>query len=72
MLEKMMTKKTLSQYAFWHEWIDVSEVEMWTFLGPVVSMGVILLPDRKDYWSQDFSVKFSHENNCSKCSGIYI
>jgi hypothetical protein len=68
----MLTKKTLSEYSFWHEWIDVSEVEMWTFLGLVLGMGVILFPDRKDYWSQDFSVKFSHGNNCSEYSGIYM
>jgi hypothetical protein len=32
----------------------VVEEEVWAFIGLVINMGLIQLPDMKDYWSQDF------------------
>jgi hypothetical protein len=46
--EKVSNK--ISQHSIWHDWVDVSEEEMWVFMGLIVSMKPIHLPDMKDYW----------------------
>jgi hypothetical protein len=46
--------KILSKYSVWHDRTDVVEEEMWALIGAIINMGLIQLPDMKDYWSEDF------------------
>jgi hypothetical protein len=45
--------ETLSKYSVWHDWMDVVE-QMWAFIGVIIDVGLIQLPDMKDCWSKDF------------------
>jgi hypothetical protein len=52
--KEKIASKTVSRFSIWHEWYDVVEEEMLAFLGLIINVGVIHLPDVKDYWSQQF------------------
>lgn len=55
-----ISKLQLSPRSIWHKWSDVNLIEMRAFLGLVINMGLISLPDIKDYWSGDWTtnIKF--------------
>jgi hypothetical protein len=44
----------LSPKSIWSRWSDVPVPEMKAFLGLIINMGLILLPDIKDYWSTEW------------------
>jgi hypothetical protein len=50
----------LSQRSNWSRWSDVSVPEMKAFLGLIVNIGLMPLPDIKDYWSNEWitEIKF--------------
>jgi hypothetical protein len=50
----------LSPRYIWSRWSDVSVPEMKAFLGLVINMGLMPLPDIKDYWSSEWitQIKF--------------
>ncbi|KAK3755463.1 hypothetical protein RRG08_021045 [Elysia crispata] len=52
--------KNLSPNSRFHHWVDVTVAEMWSFLGLIVAMGLIVVSDMDDYWSTDevFSMPF--------------
>ena len=39
----------LSPRSIWQKWTDVNITEMWAFLGIIINMGLISLPDIKDH-----------------------
>jgi hypothetical protein len=43
----------LSLRSIWSRWPDVSVTEMKAFLGLIINMGLMPLPDIKDYWSSE-------------------
>jgi hypothetical protein len=43
----------LDPRSIWNSWSDVSVPEMKAFIGLVINMGIVLLPDIKDYWSSE-------------------
>jgi hypothetical protein len=47
--------KQLSPRSIWSTWKDVTVTEFWCFLATVINMGIIGLPNMKDYWSQEWS-----------------
>jgi hypothetical protein len=48
--------KQLSTRSIWSTWKDVTVTEFWCFLASVIiNMGIIGLPNMKDYWSQEWS-----------------
>lgn len=53
-------KRVLSPKSTWHKWTDVTLTEMKAFLGMIINMGLVNLPDLKDYWSSEWvtQVKF--------------
>jgi hypothetical protein len=50
----------LSPSSIWSRWSDVSVPEIKAFLGLIIKMGLIPLPNIKDYWSSEWTtqVKF--------------
>jgi hypothetical protein len=50
----------LSPRSIWSRWSDVPVHEMKVFLGLIINMGIVLLPDLKDYCSSEWTtqVKF--------------
>jgi hypothetical protein len=49
-----ISEHQLSQRSNWSRWSDVSVPEMKAFLGLIVNIGLMSLPDIKDYWSSDW------------------
>ncbi|XP_023724803.1 piggyBac transposable element-derived protein 4 isoform X1 [Cryptotermes secundus] len=47
----------LSPRSIWSRWSDVSTPEMKAFLGLIINMGLIPLPDVKDYWSSEWTTQ---------------
>jgi hypothetical protein len=43
-----------SQRSIWSRWSDVSVPEIREFLGLIINMGLMPLPDVKDYWSSEW------------------
>ena len=50
----ILATKNISKYSIWKTWTDVNEIEMKAFLGVVINMGLIEVPELQDYWSQAF------------------
>jgi hypothetical protein len=50
-----IVSKQLSPSSIWSTWKDVTVTEFWCFLATVINMGIIGLPNMKDYWSQEWS-----------------
>jgi hypothetical protein len=48
-----ISKLQLSPRSIWSRWSDVSVPEMKMLLGLIINMGLMPLPDIKDYWSSD-------------------
>jgi hypothetical protein len=44
----------LSPRSIWSRWSDVSVPEMKAFIGIIISMDLMPLPDIKDYWSSEW------------------
>jgi hypothetical protein len=44
----------LTPRSIWSSWSDVSVPEMKAFLGLIINMGLVSLPDIKDYWSSEW------------------
>jgi hypothetical protein len=44
----------LSPRSIWSRWSDVSVPKMKAFLGLIINMGLMPLPDIKDYWSSEW------------------
>jgi hypothetical protein len=41
----------------WNKWTDVCVTEMNAFLGIIINMGLITLPDIRDYWSSEWTTQ---------------
>jgi hypothetical protein len=41
--------KQLSPLSIWSTWKDVTVTEFWCFLATVINMGIIGLPNKRDY-----------------------
>jgi hypothetical protein len=52
-----IAKLHISQRSIWNRWSDVSVPRMEAFLGLITNMGLIPLPDIKDYWSSDWATQ---------------
>jgi hypothetical protein len=53
-----IVRKQLSLRSVWSTWKDVTVTEFWWFLATVImNMGIIWLPNMKDYWSQEWSYR---------------
>jgi hypothetical protein len=51
-----IASRQLSPRSVWSTWKDVTVTEFWCFLATVIiNMGIIELPNMKDYWSQEWS-----------------
>jgi hypothetical protein len=51
-----IVSKQLSPRSIWSTWKDVTVTEFWCFLATVIiNMGIIGLPNMKDYWSREWS-----------------
>jgi hypothetical protein len=51
-----IVSKQLSPCSIWPTWKDVTVTEFWRFLATVIiNMGIIGLPNMKDYWSQELN-----------------
>jgi hypothetical protein len=48
-----IAKLQLSLWSIWSRWSDVSVPEVKSCLGLIINMGLIPLPDMKDYWSSE-------------------
>jgi hypothetical protein len=48
----------LSQRSIWSMWSDVSVPEVKAFLLVIINIGLIPLPDIKDYWSSDRKIYY--------------
>jgi len=55
---KILTKP-LSQYSIWHSWRDTNKEEFRAFIGVILNMGTIVLPNLQDYWSTSEDTKTS-------------
>ncbi|KAK1339889.1 hypothetical protein QTO34_018449 [Cnephaeus nilssonii] len=49
-----ISQKELSQQSTWNNWKDVRIEEMKAFLGVILNMGVLNLPNLQSYWFMDF------------------
>jgi hypothetical protein len=47
----------LSSRSIWSKWHEVTTIEIKAFLGIVINMGMIPLPDMKDYWSNEWTTE---------------
>jgi hypothetical protein len=47
----------LGPRSIWNSWSDVSVLEMKAFIGLIINMGIVLLPDLKDYWSSEWTTQ---------------
>jgi hypothetical protein len=47
----------LSLRSIWSRWSDVCLPEVKAFLGLIINMGLIPLPDIKDYWSSEWTTQ---------------
>ena len=61
--EKVISEKIISRRSRFNEWKPTNVAEMKTFIGLMVHMGVINLPNLQDYWSPD---PFLQTNNIWK------
>jgi hypothetical protein len=50
----------LSPRSIWSRWSDVSVPEMKTFLGLIINMDLMPLPDIKYYWSSEWITQIKH------------
>lgn len=55
--------KTLSQNSIWHSWRDTNTEEFWAFIGVILNMGTIVLPNLQDYWSTRDNTKIPFFSN---------
>jgi hypothetical protein len=50
-----IVSKYLSPCSIWSTWKGLTVTEFWCFLATVINIGIIGLPNMKDYWSQEWS-----------------
>ena len=48
---------TVSKFSMWKDWMEVTAEEMRAFLGVIINMGLLYLPDIKEYFSKEFTHK---------------
>jgi hypothetical protein len=53
----------------WSRWPDMSVPEVKAFLVQIINLGLIPLPDIKDYWSSEWTtqIKFFGDLRCRDC-----
>lgn len=69
-----LKNKTLSKDSIWHTWRDTNKDEFWAFIGVILNMGTVVLPNVQDYWSTSANTKvpfFSHVFTRSRFNQLF-
>jgi hypothetical protein len=52
-MRERVSNLQLTPRSIWSKWHDVTGIEIRAFLDIIINMGMIPLPDMKDYWSNE-------------------
>lgn len=55
-----IASKNISAHSTWNTWVDVTKAEISAFLGVVLNMGTIPLPNLKEYWTTARNAKIPY------------
>lgn len=46
---KIISERVIRPFSLWNDWKDITEAEMNKFLGVIINMGLVILPDLQSY-----------------------